>query len=393
MSWTTPEQLRTQLARLWDSGALLRPLAGAEPLFPLRLVLKSPSSADLTVQFEAVRGWIAELSALPWLRLEWETLRHRVQGTQRLPREAWIDTAQDAFALLEREAEAQAFADMVEETRARLPLLLPWLAQRPLRALELAGAWPRLLAVVEWLQRRPRPGIYLREVDIPRVHSKFIEAHRGVLAELLDLTLPAGAIADDYGGIAQFAPRYGFRDKPARLRLRVLDSRISPLAGAGLPDLMLDADSFATMEIAAEQVFITENETNFLAFPPQPLAIVIFGAGYGWATLARAHWLARCSLHYWGDIDTHGLAILDQLRSHFPQTRSLLMDEQTLDAHRDHWGEEADPVRHELPRLDAAEQALFRRLLSNGQGPALRLEQERVGYEWLRSALRRLGQG
>ncbi len=42
--------------------------------------------------------------------------------------------------------------------------------------------------------------------------------------------------------------------------------------------------------------------------------------------LAQAGWLARCQVYYWGDIDTHGFAILDQLRTHIPHARSLLMD-------------------------------------------------------------------
>ena len=54
--------------------------------------------------------------------------------------------------------------------------------------------------------------------------------------------------------------------------------------------------------------------------------MAIFGAGYGFETLGRTHWLAHCCLHYWGDIDTHGFAILDALRSRFGNVESLLMD-------------------------------------------------------------------
>ncbi len=42
--------------------------------------------------------------------------------------------------------------------------------------------------------------------------------------------------------------------------------------------------------------------------------------------LAQADWLARCQVSYWGDIDTHGFAILDQLRTYIPHAHSLLMD-------------------------------------------------------------------
>jgi len=132
-----------------------------------------------------------------------------------------------------------------------------------------------------------------------------------------------------------------------------------------------------------ERVFITENETNFLAFPPEARALVVFGEGYGWEALARAEWLQRSPLHYWGDIDTHGFAILDQLRGHFPHATSLLMDRQTLLAHRAHWGEEPEPVRHDLPRLTPVEAAVYDELRFERLQPRLRLEQERVGFDWL----------
>ena len=101
-----------------------------------------------------------------------------------------------------------------------------------------------------------------------------------------------------------------------------------------MPDVTLDAESFADLDIPVRRVFITENETNFLAFPPACEAIVIFGAGYGWDALATAHWLARCGIHYWGDIDTHGFAILDQLRARFEHVESFLMDRDNLDRAR-----------------------------------------------------------
>ena len=142
------------------------------------------------------------------------------------------------------------------------------------------------------------------------------------------------------------------------------------------------------------RVFITENEINFLTFPPVQGSLVVFGAGYGFAALAGTHWLQRCAVHYWGDIDTHGLAILDQLRASVPHAQSLLMDEATLLAHRAHWGQEPTPVLHDLPRLTAAEAALFDGLRQHQWQTQpqvqLRLEQERIGFGWVQQALTHL---
>lgn len=391
MSWTTPTDLRAQVQRLWDRGDLLRAAVTDAVSWPLRLTLKGPVASDLSDRFEAVRAWVQTIAATPQVRIEWRQWNHRVQGAQQLPASVWLDTLQDALAFIGKARQAQRFVALWQQTQAVQPTLLAWLLRRPLQALELADRWDRMLAVVVWLQADPRPAVYLRQVDIPGVDSKFIEAHRGVLTELLDLALPAEAIERDATGIAQFARRFGFLDKPVRIRFRLLDPLLPSLPGcAGLPDITLDAASFATLVLPVRRVFITENETNFLAFPPVASAIVVFGAGYGWDALARAAWLADCQMFYWGDIDTHGFAILDQLRGHFPTVASLLMDRETLLAHRPHWGEEPDPVRHDLMRLTPEEAAVYDDLRFDRHQPRLRLEQERVDFGWLCDRLARI---
>lgn len=388
MSWSTPADLRAQVQRLWQRGDLLRAAASNAMFWPLRLSLKAPGAADLSDRFEAVRDWVRAIADTPQLRIEWREWNHRVQGTQRLPGAVWVDTLAQALAFVGKARQAQRFERLWQDTAAAQPALLAWLCRRPLRALELAERWPRLLAVVAWLQAHPRPGVYLRQVDAPGVDSKFIEAHRGVLSELLDLALPVEAVDTLASGTTQFTHRFGFLDKPARIRLRLLDAALPSLSGCqGLSDITLDAASFAALVLPIERVFITENETNFLAFPPVERAIVVFGAGYGWESLARAQWLQRCRLNYWGDIDTHGFAILDQLRGHFAHVASLLMDRETLLAHRLHWGEEAEPARHDLARLTAEEAAVYDDLRFNRLQPRLRLEQERIAFGWLGAAL------
>jgi hypothetical protein len=81
------------------------------------------------------------------------------------------------------------------------------------------------------------------------------------------------------------------------------------------------------------------------------------------------------------------MAILDRLRGYLPRARSLLMDEPTLLDHRALWSRESNPARGlGLPRLDDAERAIYDGLCGDRWGPAVRLEQERIGwgYAWER---------
>jgi hypothetical protein len=389
-AWTTVADLRTQVSRRWDRGELLAELLGPTALFPLRLSLRTPSSSELSERFDAVRTWAAELQqgSRAGVRVVMRDVRHRVIGQNSLPDEAWVDTLDDALRLIGKVRDARAFHALLDATRQQQPSLLPWLRGQPLRALTLAEHWPKLLDVVTWLQAHPRPGIYLRQVDLAGIHSKFIEAQRGVLAELLDLALPAEAMDSEVSGIAQFARRYGFRDKPARVRLRFLDPHHEAWVPGAEADYTLSHDAFSRLAPAARRVFITENEINFLAFPPAADSLVVFGAGYGFDALAQAGWLHVRALHYWGDIDTHGFAILDQLRAHFPQAQSFLMDRSTLLAHEAQWTGEPQPTQRDLPRLNGDERRLYddlrwRRL----RDEPLRLEQERIGFGWVERAV------
>ena len=387
MPWTSALDLRVQTQKLWDKGTLLSSmveLPGDISSFPKRLRLQCPSTLELSSRFEEVRAWAESLrSSAGHYRLVDRDSRSAVLGSNRIPDEAWLDTSQAALALIAKTKDAARFTELILVTQIQQPALLAWLQKRPLAALELAKVWRRLLNVVAWLQAHPRPGIYLRQVDVAGVDSKFIESHRSVLTELFDLALPPEAIDSSVTGASGFCQRYGFLDKSLRIRFRWLDV---PSTSYGA-DVTVTQSAFEQLSPPVSHVFITENEVNFLAFPNIPNAMVIFGGGFGGLDrLRHTVWLAKCSVHYWGDIDTHGFVMLDQLRSYLPQVQSLLMDEATLIKHSDHWGHETQTQR-DLHRLTAGEQAIYNTLRDNRLRAGLRLEQERIGFGWLQQAL------
>ena len=95
-------------------------------------------------------------------------------------------------------------------------------------------------------------------------------------------------------------------------------------------------------------------------------------------------------MYYWGDIDTHGFAILDKLRSHFAHVDSFLMDRATLAAHTAVWGIEDKPLLVDLQKLTPDERALYDDLRDNRIRQRLRLEQEHVGFGWVTHRLQEL---
>lgn len=393
MPWTSALDLRAQTQKLWDKGTLLSELVNqwvngkseSPSSFPRRLRLQSPATSELSARFEDARIWAEGLRlGSRHYRLVERDVRSPVLGSNRIPDEAWLDTLQDALTLIGKTKDAARFAELVRITKIQQPTLLPWLEKRCHVALELNEVWQRLLNVVGWLQAHRHPGIYLRQVDIVGVDSKFIESHRSVLADLFDLALPPEAIDRAATGASRFCQRYGFLDKPLRIRFRLLESSVT---GYG-EDVTVTQTVFEQLNTSVSHVFITENEVNFLAFPDTPNALVVFGGGFGGLDRLRsAAWLHQRSVHYWGDIDTHGFAMLDQLRAYLPQAQSLMMDEGTLMHHSDHWGHEAQAQQRDLPRLTAHEHAVYDTLRDNRLRAGLRLEQERIGFGWVKQSL------
>jgi hypothetical protein len=379
-SWTTPEDLRNQLQRYWDSGRLL-----TESLFPLELRLRGPDTRELSERFEEVRQWIRKLESQSGYRIEWVDINHRLLGRNRVPARILVPAEGDALELIGRVADAQRFRFLRDLTLEVLPELEAWLTRKPLAVLEYSAEWERIVAVLRWFRSHPRCGLYLRQLDIAGVDTKFIEARKPLLAELLDHIFPPQAAA---AVPRNFEQRFGLASKPPQIRFRILDRR---LAIQGLTDLAVTPGEFASLELPVERVFITENEINGLAFPDFPGSLVVFGLGYGLERLSEVRWLQQRALHYWGDIDTYGFHILERLRVLFPIARSFLMDRETLMGHLPLCVRESNPYDGELSRLTPDERALYDDLRHDRLGHRLRLEQERIPYGWIKRALQLQG--
>lgn len=390
-AWSTPADIVAGVQRLWDSGALLAARLDGAALFPYELRLRQPGIAVMGEQFDLVRAWVAALKAASrperghGYELQWRDINHRQLGRNSIPFAAVIATEDEALRMIGRVNDARRFDTLAASTLASFPLLRTWVSSHPLKLLDHADGWERILAVLRWFAAHPRPAIYLRQLDTHGVDTKFIEARKGLIAELLDRVLPPEAILDAPGP-RQFEARYGLLGKPPLIRFRMLDEEHYI---GGLSDLTVPVTQFAALRSGVERVFITENEINALAFPAMRSSMVVFGGGYGIDRLADIDWLRDRDAVYWGDIDTHGFAILDRLRAALPAVRSLLMDAATFHAHRHLWGSEDADKRFTggLTRLTVDEHALYEVLRDNVLGQRLRLEQERIAYGWVSSAI------
>ena len=370
--WSTPADVRDRVRRRWNDGTLLRCYAAGEPFPTIDVPLRGPRASEIGDDLSAVQRWIGDLEAGRRrggrYELIYEPVGGRSIGRNQIPARAMVTSYQQAWAVLDCAGDVHRFDDIVRCVAAD-PDVRDWVATQPIKALALDASWPVLLSAYRWLVAHRGSTRYLRQIDAPGVDTKFVEAHRGVLAEWLGVPSNSAGFLDGLGLAA----------KPEMLRLRA-----DPGLSGRLPftDVTAPVGELRTLSVSPRVAVIVENEITFLSVPVPTNGIVLWGKGFEVDRAGSLPWLHGAEVHYWGDLDTHGFAILNRLRAWLPQTRSFLMDRETLLAHRERWVREGTPTKARLERLIPSELDLYDDLVTDRLGERIRLEQERIDWAW-----------
>ena len=382
--WSTTADVIGGLRRHWDSGTLLARYVSGDGWEPIGLPLRGPTVSDVASDFGAAQDWARSwlATARHGFRIECATVGGRVVGFNEVPRRAWVDSFDQAWRILKVNDLVREFDEATLLAEAKAPLLAAWARANPMALLATRDSWPDLLRTVQWIDQSATANHYLREIDIPGIDTKFIEQHRGILTTLLEAQLDPARV-DLSRPRSDFAGRFGFRGKPEYVRMRALDGELL----GGFTELTMRVDELATRPPRHGIVVIVENDTTYLALPATMGAVAICSGGYAVSRLAGLPWLENRRVIYWGDIDTHGFAMLSQLRASLPLAASMLMDRATLLAHEGQWVREPKPTNARLPGLEEAEHGLYVDLIEGRFGEAVRLEQERISFDWVREAL------
>jgi hypothetical protein len=389
-----PKTIKERAEKIWQRGDLHKAYLENNLLFPLVIPLANFSAKELLSEFSQVQNVLSVLrqdSQKHGYLIQNKAINHRQLGEQKIPSAIEFSDELVFLRYLGKAQEFSQFKILVTHTLQQYPILQDWLIRYPFKMMGFANNWDKLLSVCDYFIHHLRPNCYLRQLDIVGVDSKFIEQHKSILSELFEQVLPETARDLTVTGLSNhgFERRYGLRYELPQVRLRILDKN---LAICGLTDLTLTLNEFNQLDLPIITVFITENKMNGLAFPDFPQAIVIFGLGYAVDLLAEARCLKTARIYYWGDLDTHGFAILSRMRRYFSHTQSLLMNQETLQAFEHLWVQEPEnnAVTYELQNLTASEQGLFQWLKQRPVQEKVRLEQERISYIYLLNTLKNL---
>jgi len=335
-----------------------------------RMAWRSVGLADLEgVHLEESRITVAEVSTVEPRRLHIDSLAAGIRALSRLaasPLTQDVDRARKIGACL-REAGAIVTAGTL----------------RTVCRLSNADA-DVAIEVSAWLRdNRDLSGWTSRQLPVPQMHTKWLSSHRRLIAALVGRD-----------------PTVETRPRLSVIHLTYVDPDYLATGGRR-HDAWTTGDGHQ-LAYRPRNVLIVENRDCRLWFPGLADTVVVEGDGRAAATnLREINWITRATrVVYWGDIDSDGFAILDNLRSEMSlrgvSVESILMDEAArvryvhLGVDRDRKGRLLQPSAARLANLTPDEADCYAAIATAGPAVTRRIEQERIDLADAQRALHRL---
>lgn len=364
---------------------IIKELIKGESPFPLTI----PADKSLPGSFELLNTAISQLLRHSKEKtgygycLTFKGRRTREYGVQSLPTRIFFESPGDYLKYIGKIREASRILSQAEKIVQMFPVLKQWLEKNPKKILKYQDDWEDICKVLYYFSEHPRPGMYIRELPID-VHTKFVEEHKSILREMLELIIPDHINHE----AATFEQRFYLKTPEPGIRIRRLDNHIDKEIFSHSDELTLPAGSFTSLESECRYVIIVENQVTFLNLPELSETIAIYGGGYQVEILKLISWLKDKTIVYWGDIDVHGFEILSVFRRHFPSAISIMMDMETFHFFKDRHGKGTLQKRKNENALNLSPSEFeCYRFLKQGN---YRLEQEQISLDYMSSQFKKL---
>lgn len=381
-----PSDVKLELTRRFSQSCSLWLIAPEDQQWPMKLNLGIPTEAIALKAPEKVRAFICAWKnwqgegLVTWCKRVWPVL-----GTQDLPEKLILNSPFEIAAWANAADRWKIAQERYKMLVAQWPIL-----QRPLVSyFEMLADYTeidflQLIRLLQWLIEHPDSKLYPRQLPIPGIDSKWLESRKKIICDLW-MTFQG----NQFVSITDCFTKMGLLSPPRLLRFRLLDPELRAQLG-GVSDMTAPISEIAALKLPVNQVFIVENLQTGLALPDLSSTVAFMGLGYAVDIFASIPWLKKPLCYYWGDIDTHGFAILNRVRQYLPHAQSFLMDQDTLRACSELVGyEDKQHSANEFANLTIDERALYQLLKfpSESRFYGARLEQERIPWEYVEKAL------
>lgn len=362
-----------------------------------RISLQPPTLAQAQSDFTAVGAWVSQWAqvSVPW-RVENVERRWTGYGVQVFPAYAVLEggaAVASVSGLTTVWEKAKEFFDIFT---AALKEVYPdtgspdfWSEPQVEAVSKLVASlvkvervlavedWQRCLQVALWVVQNPDSGLNFRAIPVAGVDSKWLEKHQKIAVSTVALIRSLRGL--EGSGSLGLNPLH-----QATFTVVFADPQWRP---QGIREAVLSVAELQRLPVPASlQVWVFENLACVRAVPDTPGVVVIHGGGKRVVELATVAWITDKKSLYWGDLDTFGFQILAFWRALNPLVESIMMDRDTLTRFQTYCVvEPVTATAIAAEHLTAAELVGLRALTFAGK--QLRLEQERIPWDW---AMRRL---
>ena len=376
MSFFILDDIYSKLQKIYNKGEIFRDYIENSNLFPIKIKLKKVQEKDITNNYSLLLSQIKNLKKSE-LTIEYKEFEFKKLGKQTVPVAVIVEDVEHFCKIVDKKFYYDRFVENYHKVITKYPKLRDLILKKPMIVLEYVEHWDRIFLIIDFFINNNQQNLYLREISLKDIDTKYIEKH----LKILDILISNIKQLDTLKTIGDFAfeKKYHLKYPLAQVRFRMLDER---LYINGLSDLTLCIDEFEKLKIECKKVYIIENKITTLAFPQLKDSIAIFGSGYKVGILQNTKWLKDKEIFYWGDIDSDGFAILSQIRGYFPQIKSIFMDQSVFDKFSNFIVEYKSKVTNKkLEYLTNDELKLYSSLSNK------RLEQERLPFEFIKGNL------
>lgn len=325
----TPDDVASGVAarlKLNWAHSLVHPDGGDWPqrwtILPTAATNKSIREIPAPHLVELTRRWHATAAEHPGVTIDEQTWK--VHGGQTLPQKVAISDVDTAATMAgKRDCPLGDWPTLLTIARARqlrLREVNPDLSESQTEYLLRSTIgysetdFALLCTVATWFAANEAAALGLtpRQVPLPGVHAKWLNAHQAQVATL-------AVCGDGLRLLPNHAPRIHFTYLDPEYRRTGGRAHDSHTLGDALQ-----------LPYQPSVIVISENKDTAILFPLTPGAIAVEGGGNeGARRLHQFDWIAHCpNIIYWGDLDAAGFAIVNTYRTELP-VRTILMDHPT----------------------------------------------------------------
>jgi len=370
-----PDDVKSRLGKRYNNNHIEWLFGKGD--WPFEVPLGIPTEPEALDNLHNVQEWQRQwhewqgIGKINWVDKRWSKL-----GTQQLPERIIFDNPLNIVKWIGKQGEWEQITTRYALITKHWPGLVGVLPRYLKVLIDYEHEdFKRLISVLDWLEKNPKSELYIRQLPVEGIDTKWISKRKSLVSDLLKVIRGNENTRDFY-------QLTGIRHEPGLVRFKVLDGELRNMLG-GLSDVSAVVKDIANLSLPIKQVYIVENLQTGMAFDDIKGAMVFMSQGYAVELYSKIPWLNNLPIIYWGDIDTHGFAILNRLRNYFPNVSSILMDEKTFHDYKKLWVIEDKPVIDaSLKLLTKEENNLYQGLCDSRWGKKLRLEQERITWDY-----------